>query len=70
MAILQVVKYVHTSQYIGEFEMPILSSQIVIQSVFGAKYSTDFSKKAMKIHQDFIHFQQIHQQFSNFSTKN
>ena len=26
----QVVKYVHTSQYIGEFEMLILSSQIVI----------------------------------------
>ena len=28
--IAQVVKYVHTSQYIGEFEMLILSSQIVI----------------------------------------
>ena len=24
------MKYVHTSQYIGEFEMPILSSAIVI----------------------------------------
>ena len=40
------------------------------QSVFGAKYSTDFSLKAEKIHQDFTHFQQIHQHFSNFSTEN
>ena len=41
-----------------------------VQSVFGAKHSTDFSKKAKKIHQDFTHFQQIHQYFSNFSTEN
>ena len=27
---IQAVNYVHTSQYIGEFEMPILSSQIFI----------------------------------------
>ena len=35
------------------------ASQIPVcrtQSVFGAKNSTDFSKKAEKIHQDFTHF--------------
>ena len=30
MGVVQVVKYVNTSQYIGEFEMLILSSPIVI----------------------------------------
>ena len=30
----QVVRYVHTSQYIGEFEMLILGSQIVISANF------------------------------------
>ena len=45
-------------------------SVVFRQSVFGAKNSTDFTKKTEKIHQDFTHFWPIHQHFSNFSTEN
>ena len=47
----QVVKYVHTSQYIGEFEMLILSSPIVI-----GEFWLIFSYAVMLIWREFLDF--------------
>ena len=46
---VQVVKYVHTSQYIGEFEKPILSSQILI-----GEFQLIFSYAVMLIWREFL----------------
>ena len=45
------MKYVHTSQYIGEFEMLILSSQIVI-----GEFWLIFSYAVMLIWREFLEF--------------
>ena len=46
---LTLVKFVHTSQYIGEFEMPILSSQILI-----GEFQLIFSYAVMLIWREFL----------------
>ena len=46
---VQVVKYVHTSQYIGEFEMSNLSSQILI-----GEFQLIFSYAVMLIWREFL----------------
>ena len=47
----QVVKYVHTSQYIGEFEMLISSSPIVL-----GEFWLIFSYAVMLIWREFLEF--------------
>ena len=46
---VQVVKYVHTSQYIGEFEMSILGSHILI-----GEFQLIFSYAVMLIWREFL----------------
>ena len=48
---IQVIKYVHTSQYIGEFQMLILSSRIVI-----GEFWLIFSYAVMLIWRELLEF--------------